>query len=74
MAGALLNSSERNVVLVSPKPPRSNMRLLARRLNRRLIHMPLRKFSGRFIDRVRHFHVLNDKEVRSFASRFIRDF
>ena len=74
IAGALLNSSERNVVLVSPKPPRSNMRLLARRLNRRIVHMPLRKFSGRFIDRIRHFHVLNDKEVRSFASQFIRDF
>ena len=74
LAGALLNSGERNVVLVSPKPPRSNMRLLARRLNRRLIHMPLRKFSGRFIDRIQHFHVLNDKQVHSVASRFIRDF
>jgi hypothetical protein len=74
VAGALLNSNERHVVLVSPKPPRANMRLLARRLNRRLIHMPLRRFSGQFIDRIRHFHVLNDKEVRSYASQFIRDF
>jgi len=74
VAGALLNSSERHVVVVSPRPPRAAMRRLARRLHRRILHMPLHRFSGRFLDRLRHFHVLNDKDVRSMAARYIREF
>jgi len=74
VAGALLNSSERNVVLVAPRPPRANIRLLARRWHRKLIYIPLRRFSGRTIERIRHFHVLNGHEIRSVASQFIRDF
>jgi len=50
------------------------MRRLARRLHRRILHMPLHRFSGRFLDRLRHFHVLNDKDVRSMAARYIREF
>jgi hypothetical protein len=74
VAGALLHSAERHVVLVSPRPPQPNMRMLARRLHRRIIHIPLHRFSGRMLDRIRHFHVLNDRDVRSVAAPFIREF
>ena len=74
VAGALLNTRERNVVVVAPRPPRANMRLLARRWHRKLIYIPLRRFSGSTIERIRHFHVLNGREVRGVASQFIRDF
>lgn len=74
VAGALLHSSERNVVLVAPRPPHARWRLLARRLRRHLLYIPLARFSGQTVERLRHFHVLNGREVRSFASQFIRDF
>ena len=37
------------------------------------IHIPLGRFSRDTIDRIRRFHVLNGKRVRSYAARFIRD-
>jgi hypothetical protein len=74
VAGALLHSSQRHVVLVAPRPPRTRWRLLARRLRRKLLYIPLGRFSGRTIEQLRHFHVLNGQEVRSYASHFIRDF
>ena len=36
-------------------------------------HIPLGRFSRDTIDRIRRFHVLNGKRVRSYAARFIRD-
>jgi hypothetical protein len=38
-----------------------------------LIHIPMKRFSNQTLERVRRFHVLNGKEIRSFAQRFIQD-
>jgi hypothetical protein len=35
--------------------------------------LPLKRFSGQTIERLRQFHILNGKEVRSYAADFIRD-
>jgi len=74
VAGALAHSRERHVVLVAPRPPRARWRLLARRMGRKILYLPLHRFSGRTIERLRHFHVLNGREVRSWAAPFVRDF
>jgi hypothetical protein len=74
VAGALLHSRERVVVLVGPRPPRTRWRLLARRLRRRILYLPLGRFSGQTVERLRQFHVLNGHEVRSWAARFVREF
>ncbi len=74
LAGALCNSSESLVTLVSPGPPRTRWRRIARRFGKRLIHIPLSRFSLQTIERLRRFHVLNGKHVRSYAARFIREF
>jgi hypothetical protein len=74
VAGALAHSRERHVVLVSPRPPRARWRLLARRMGRKILYIPLRRFSGQTIERLRHFHVLNGREVRTWAAPFVRDF
>ena len=74
VAGALLHSRERHVVLVAPRPPRARWRLLARRMRRKLLYIPLQRFSGQTIERLRHFHVLNGHEVRSWAAQFVREF
>jgi hypothetical protein len=73
LAGAFLHSHERHVAVVSPKPPLASWRRLARRFGRKIVHLPLKRFGGQLIERLRRFHVLNGKEVRSYAADFIRD-
>ncbi len=73
LAGALLHSRERHVALVSPKPPPASWRRLAARFGRKLLHLPLKRFSGQTIERLRTFHILNGRSVRSYAADFIRD-
>jgi hypothetical protein len=73
LAAALLHSQERHVALVSPKPPPASWRRLARRYGRKIVHLPLKRFSGQLIERLRRFHVLNGRQVRSYAADFIRD-
>jgi len=72
LAGACLHSQERRVVVVSPKPPSAHWRRLARQFRRQLVHLPLRRFSAETVDRLRRFHVLNGRHVRSYAARYIR--
>jgi hypothetical protein len=73
LAGALFHSRERHVALVSPKPPPASWRRLARRFGRKLVHLPLKRFSGQLLERLRRLHVLNGKHVRSYAAEFIRE-
>ncbi len=71
IAGASCHSREPHIVLVSPVPPRAAWRQVARRFGKRLVPLPLGRFSGQTIDRLRRFHVLNGHEIRSYAARFI---
>lgn len=73
LAAALFHSNESVIAVVSPCPLKAVWRRLARQFGKRLIHLPLKRFSGRTIDRLRHFHVLNGREVRSYAASFIRE-
>lgn len=73
LAGAFLHSKETHVAVVSPKPPSAAWRRLARKFGRKIVHLPLKRFSGQLVERLRTFHVLNGKQVRSYAADFIRD-
>jgi hypothetical protein len=73
LAGAFAHSRERSVAVVSPSPPRAPWRRIARRFGRKIVHLPLKRFSGQVIERLRTFHVLNGKDVRSYAAQFIRE-
>lgn len=73
LGAALLHSRERHIALVSPQPPPASWRRLARRHGRKIVHLPLQRFSGHTMERLRRFHVLNGKEIRSYAAEFIRD-
>jgi hypothetical protein len=73
LAGAFLHSEERHVAVVSPGLPPASWRRLARRFGRKIVHLPLKRFSGALVERLRTFHVLNGKQVRSYAADFIRD-
>ena len=73
LAAAFLHSRDRHVAVVSPGPPRASWRRLASKFGCKIVHLPLKRFSGQLIQRFRTFHILNGKQVRSYASDYIRD-
>jgi hypothetical protein len=73
LAAAFMHSRERHVAVVSAKPPLGSWRRLARKFGKRIVSIPLNRFGGQMIERLRRFHVLNGKHVRSYASDYIRD-
>ena len=73
LEAAFLHSKEKHITVVSPGAPKPSWRRMARQYKKRIIHIPLKRFSGQTIEKVRQFHVLNGKHIRSFATRFIQD-
>jgi hypothetical protein len=73
IAAGALHSRETHVALVTPVPPKARWRHIAKRFGRALVPIPMSRFSGQMIDRLRRFHVLNGHEIRSFAAQFIRE-
>ncbi|QDV27272.1 hypothetical protein [Aureliella helgolandensis] len=72
LAAACLHSRERQVALLSPKPPTASWRRIAKRFHKQLVHIPLSKFNEAMLQQLRMVHVLNGTEVRSYAEHFIR--
>jgi hypothetical protein len=72
LAGACLYSRCKQIALLSHLPPGAGWRRLAKRFGKSWIHLPLAQFSDETVQQLRMMHVLNGKEVRSFASEFIR--
>jgi hypothetical protein len=70
-AGAA-HSPEAFVAYVAAAPPTFRMKEYARRVRKRLIYLPLSSFSRTTLQRLRRFHVLNGKPVRSYARQYIR--
>lgn len=73
IAGVAFHSREKNIALVSPCPIRASWRAIARRFRKKLVYIPLSRFSQQILDRLRIFHILNGKTVRSYAAQYIRD-
>ncbi len=73
LAGACFHSHETHVAIVSPVPLKAAWRNIARKYGKKLVPLPLHRFSGQTVARLRHFHVLNGHEIRSYAARFIRE-
>lgn len=72
LSAACYHAHENHIALLSHAPPGPAWRQLAKRFGKKLIHVPLSKFSQEMIERMRVFHVLNGQQVRSFAAQFIR--
>lgn len=72
LAAACLHSECRQVVLLSQLPPGAGWRRLARSFGKTIVHLPLAQFSDSTIQQLRILHVLNGKQVRSYAADFIR--
>ena len=72
ISAACLYSTCRHVALLSPAPPGQAWKKIARHYRKTLVHLPLSKFGDSTVQQLRMVHVLNGKEVRSYASDFIR--
>jgi hypothetical protein len=72
IAAACLHSESPHVALLSAYPPSNGWRRLAKRFKKRFVHIPLAHFSTATVQQLRMVHVLNGREVRSYATHFIR--
>lgn len=72
IAAACLHSRGRQIAMLSTLPPGGGWRRLARRHKKTLVHVPLSSFSDEQVQQLRMVHVLNGREVRSYAEEFIR--
>ncbi|HAB14266.1 MAG TPA: hypothetical protein DCE47_21490 [Planctomycetaceae bacterium] len=72
LAAACHYSRERHIAVLSHAAPGAAWRRIARQHGRKLIHVPLGRFSQETVSRLRQVHVLNGQEIRSFAAHFIR--
>ena len=71
MAG-LDYSTERQVLYVASKPPRSWFRGLAERMGKKLVFLPIGQLSPGTLRKIRTFHVLDGHTVRAYADQYIR--
>ena len=72
LAAACLHSRNNQIALLSPAPPGVGWRQLARRFRKQWVHVPLQQFSDSTVQQLRTAHVLNGRDVRSYAAHFIR--
>ncbi len=72
LAAACLHSRCRHIALVSNGPPGIAWNRLAKHYGKAWVHLPLSRFSDSTIQQLRMVHVLNGKEIRSYAANFIR--
>ena len=72
LAAACLHSHEKHIALLSAVPPGITFKRIAQRYKKKLIHVPLGRFSQATIQQLRLVHVLNGQQIRSYAAEFIR--
>lgn len=72
IAATCFYSQCRHVALLSPLPPGRAWQKLAKHYKKTLVHIPLGQFSDATVQQLRMVHVLNGKDVRSYAADFIR--
>jgi hypothetical protein len=72
LAAGCFHAEERHVALLSTAPPGPVFRQIAKRFGKKLVHVPLNRFSQEMIQQLRMFHVLNGTKIRSYAAHFIR--
>ncbi len=72
LAAGCLHSHYRHVAVLSYAPPGAGWRRMARRFGKKLVHVPLHHFSQETVQQLRLVHVLNGRQVRSYAADFIR--
>ena len=71
LLAALDYAVEPRVVYAAKKPPRPIFKRLAARLGRQIVYVPLGGLSPVSLAKVRRFHVLANRHVRSYAKDYV---
>ena len=72
LIAACVHSDSPHVALLSHHPPGAAWRRLSRRFGKKWVHVPLGGFGDSTVAQLRMVHVLNGRQVRSYAAHFIR--
>ena len=72
IAAACQHSHEKHIALLSAAPAGAGWRRLVGQYGKKLLHVPIARFSQATVQQLRMFHVLNGQQVRSYAAHFIR--
>ncbi len=72
LGAACINAHEKHIAILSEQPPGLAWRRIAKKYGKKLVHVPLGRFGQETIQQLRMVHVLNGKQIRSFAAHFIR--
>jgi hypothetical protein len=72
IAAACFHAEEKHVALLSPVVPGVGWKRLAKKYGKKLVHVPMSRFSQELLQQLRVFHVLNGTQIRSYAAHFIR--
>ncbi|NIQ39057.1 MAG: hypothetical protein GTN81_10760 [Proteobacteria bacterium] len=71
LIAALDYSIEKHVVYVAARPPRSYMKVLASRMERKIVYVPIGTLSPETLKKIRVFHVLFGRDKREIAKDYI---
>ncbi len=71
LMAALDYSTDRNVIYIAAKPPRSIFRQIAARANRKIVYIPLGQLSPTKLKKIRVVHVLDSYKRRDEAKQYI---
>jgi hypothetical protein len=72
LAAGCCYSHEKHIALLSAAPPGIAWKRIAKKYGKKLIHVPLNRFSQATVQQLRLVHVLNGRQVRGYAADFIR--
>ncbi len=64
-------ATARSIVYVAAKPPRSKVVGLARRSGRQIVYLPIAQLSPAILRKLRVFHVLEGRSVRTYAKDYV---
>ena len=71
LIAALDYSREKYVVYVAARPPRTTLKVLAGRMGRHIVYVPIGTLSPIMLKRIRVFHVLFGHDKRAIAREYI---
>lgn len=68
---AIIYSVDKYLGYIAPKPPSNILKELSKTRSVEIVHVPLTNFSSETLRKLRHFHVLGNRRLRSVAKDYI---
>jgi len=67
----IIYSQQKYIAYIADQPPQSHIFHWAKKYKKTLVYIPISEFSHEKLNRIRYFHYLQDKNLRSIAEHFI---